>query len=162
MSDQVGKFKVVSITYRILDARGEVVEQSDVPIDYLHGVENAMFPKIEQALEGKVIGDNVEVTLAPEEGFGYPDKKLIFTDDIDNAPPEYRFVGARPSFQNEQGETMEMVVTSMENGKITVDGNHPFAGQTMTFLVTVANIRDADEAQIGGGMPQPPGPRTLQ
>ena len=162
MNQQVEKFKVISITYRILDASGELVEQSDLPIDYIHGVENAMFPKIEEALAGKEVGDSIEVTLPPEDGFGLPDPKLIFTDDLENAPPEYRFVGARPSFQNAQGDTMEMVVTGIENGRITIDGNHPFAGQTMTFLVKVEGIRNADEAEMGGGIPQPPGPTTLQ
>jgi FKBP-type peptidyl-prolyl cis-trans isomerase SlyD len=162
MSQIVEKFKVVSITYRILDTGGEVVEQSDLPVDYVHGVENAMFPKIEQALEGKGVGDTVEVTLPPEDGFGYPDENLIFIDELDNAPPEFRRVGARPTFQNDQGETVEMVVTKIEDGKITIDGNHPFAGQTMTFSVTVAGIRDATEAEAGGGIPQPPGPYTLQ
>jgi len=162
MKQTIEKFKVVSITYRIVDERGELVEQSDVPVDYIHGVENAMFPKVEAALAGKEIGDSVEVTLLPEEGFGFPDKKLIFTDELENAPPEYRFVGAKPTFQNEHGETMEMMVTKIENDMITVDGNHPFAGQTMTFLVTVAGIRDAAEAEIGGGVPQPQGPTTLQ
>lgn len=162
MSQRVEKLKVISITYRILNARGELVEHSDVPVDYLHGVENAMFPKVEKALDGKQVGDSVEVTLPPEEGFGYSDKKLIFSDDIENAPSEFRFVGARPTFQNEHGDTMEMVVTSIENGRITVDGNHPFAGQTMTFFVAVAGIRDASDEEIGGGIAQIQGPTTLQ
>jgi FKBP-type peptidyl-prolyl cis-trans isomerase SlyD len=162
MKQTIDKFKVVSITYRIVDEWGELVEQSDVPVDYIHGVENAMFPKVEAALTGKEIGDSVEVMLPPEEGFGYPDKKLIFTDHLENAPPEYRFVGAKPTFQNEHGETLEMTVTKIENDMITVDGNHPFAGQTMTFFVTVAGIRDVSEAEIGGGVAQMPGPATLQ
>ncbi|WP_455204857.1 FKBP-type peptidyl-prolyl cis-trans isomerase [Kaarinaea lacus] len=153
MSDQqVTKNQVVSITYRILDDKGEVVEQSDIPVDYIHGVKNEMFKKVEQALEGKQVGDTVEVVLSPDEGFGHHDANMTFTDDIDNVPPEYRQVGARPMFQNENGDTTEFVVTKIENGKLTVDGNHPFAGKTMTFKVDIVAIRPASESELSGGL----------
>ena len=152
MSDQiVTKHKVVSITYRILDEKGEVVEQSDIPIDYIHGTENDMFAKVEQALEGKTVGDTVEIVLPPEDGFGHADPNMTFTDDIENVPPEYRHVGARPMFQNEHGDVTEFVVSKIENGKLTVDGNHPFAGKTMTFNVDVGAIRDATDEELAGG-----------
>ena len=152
MSGQiVTKHKVVSITYRILDEKGELVEQSDIPIDYIHGTENDMFAKVEQALEGKTVGDTVEVVLPPEDGFGHADPNMTFTDDIENVPPEYRHVGARPMFQNEHGDVTEFFVSKIENGKLTVDGNHPFAGKTMTFTVDVVAIRDATEEELSGG-----------
>jgi FKBP-type peptidyl-prolyl cis-trans isomerase SlyD len=152
MSEQiVSKHKVVSITYRILNQQGELVEQSDIPIDYIHGTDNDMFAKVEQALEGKHVGDAVEVVLPPEDGFGHADPSLTFTDDIENVPPEFHHVGARPVFQNEHGDVTEFVVSKIENGKLTVDGNHPFAGKTMTFKVDVVGIRDATEEELTGG-----------
>ena len=154
MSDQiVAKNKVVSITYRILDEQGELVEQSDIPVDYIHGSDNDMFPKVEQALEGKTVGDSVKVVLPPEDGFGHADPNMTFTDDLENVPPEYRHVGARPMFQNEHGDVTEFVVSKIENGKLTVDGNHPFAGKTMTFNVDVVAIRDATEDELSGRSP---------
>jgi FKBP-type peptidyl-prolyl cis-trans isomerase SlyD len=147
----VTKGKVVTITYRIYDEQGELVEQSDIPVDYVHGADNDMFAKVEKALEGKAAGDTVEVVLPPDEGFGYPDPSLTFTDDLENVPPEYRQVGARPMFQNEQGDVTEFVVSKIENGKLTVDGNHPFAGKTMTFKVDVVAIRDATAEELDGG-----------
>lgn len=152
----VTKHKVVSITYRILDENKEVVEQSDIPIDYIHGTDNDMFAKVEQALEGKTVCDTVAVVLSPEEGFGHADPNLTFTDDIENAPPEYRYLGARPMFQNEHGEVTEFVVSKIENGKLTVDGNHPFAGKTMTFKVDVVAIRDATGEELAGGLSMAP------
>ena len=152
MADQiVTKNKVVSITYRILDDKGELVEQSDIPIDYVHGTDNDMFAKVEQALEGKSVGDSVEVVLPPEDGFGHANPDMTFTDNIENVPPEFRHVGARPMFQNEHGDVTEFVVSKIENGKVTVDGNHPFAGKTMTFKVDVIAIRDATEEELTGG-----------
>jgi FKBP-type peptidyl-prolyl cis-trans isomerase SlyD len=156
MGEQVvSKHKVVSFTYSITDETGKTVEQSDIPLEYIHGAHNSqMFPKVEAALDGKSIGDTVDVTLAPDEAFGQHDPSLTFIDDIDNVPPEYRFVGARPRFENEKGESMELLVTKIEDGKITVDANHPFAGKTITFHVTVDGIRNAHESEIGSGVPE--------
>ena len=143
MSQIATKNKVVSLTYSIVDDQGEVMEQSDLPVDYLHGIDGRLFPVVEKALEGKSVGDNVEVTLSPEEAFGQPDPELMFTDELENAPPEFRVVGAKPTFENADGESIEMTVTKIEDGKITIDGNHPFAGKTITFHVKVLAIRDA-------------------
>ena len=145
MTQKVAKNKLVSITYSILSGDGEVVEQNDTPIDFVYGVDERIFPKIILELEGKSIGDSVEVVLPPEEGFGFEDPELIITTSIDSAPPEYRVIGARPTFRNEQGETLEMTVTKIEDGQITVNGNHPFAGKIMRFVVTVVGVRDADD-----------------
>lgn len=149
----VTKNKVVSITYRILDENQEVREQSDIPVDYIHGINNPMFEKVERALEGKKLGDDIKVVLSPAEGFGEHDPKLTFTDDIENVPPEYRRVGAKPQFESADGNSVEMLVTEVKEGKVTVDSNHPFAGKTMTFHVIVVNIRDASGQEISQGQP---------
>ena len=145
MIQKVAKNKLVSVTYRILSDENDVVEQNDIPIDFVYGADDRVFPKIIQALEGKTIGDSVEVILPPEEGFGFEDPELIITTSIESAPSEYRVIGAKPTFQNEQGETLEMTVTKIEDGQITVNGNHPFAGKTMRFVVTIVGVRDAGE-----------------
>lgn len=145
MTQKVGKNKLVSITYSIFSDENEVLEQNDIPIDFVYGADDRIFPKIILELEGKTIGDSVEVVLPPEEGFGFEDPELIITTSIDSAPPEYRVIGAKPRFQNEQGETLEMTVTKIEDGQITVNGNHPFAGKTMRFVVTVVGVRNAEE-----------------
>lgn len=162
MSAIVEKGKLVSITYRILDEKGGVVEQSDIPIDYVHGQDDRMFPKVLEALEGKTMGDEIRVMLTAEEGFGLPDPNLIIVDDIENAPPEFQVIGARPTFQNEHGETMEMVVTKIEDGKITVDGNHPFAGKAVTFLLNVMSVRDPADVEDVQEIIASEGPTTLQ
>jgi FKBP-type peptidyl-prolyl cis-trans isomerase SlyD len=121
-----------------------------------------MFPKIETALEGKRTGDEVAVTLTPAEGFGELDPDLSFTDDLENIPTEYRYVGARPEFTNDQGDKMEFVVTKIEDGQLTLDGNHPYAGKTITFHIKIDAIRDATEQELDTGFSPPPGPTTLQ
>ncbi len=154
MSEQVvGNNKVVYLTYSIVDEQGTVFEQYDIPIGYVHGADSGLFEKIETALEGRAPGDRVEVALPPEEGFGEHQPELTYTDDIDNVPPEYHRLGAEVTFQNDQGETMEFRVTRIEDGKLTVDGNHPLAGQTATCVVNIVDVRDATLDEIASGRP---------
>lgn len=148
---KVGQHKAVYIAYSIVDGQGQVFEQIDTPIGYVHGADSGVFEKVEAALEGCIIGDRREVTLNPEEGFGDHRPELTFTDDIDNVPPEYRYVGAEVEFSNDQGETLMFRVTQVGDGKLTIDGNHPLAGQTVTFVVTVAGIREAAPEEIATG-----------
>lgn len=158
MSDVVGKNKVVSIIYQIRNEAGEIMEHIDYPVSYVHGGPSDLIEKVEQALEGRRVGDSVDVTLEPEEAFGEHDPNLTFTDDLENVPPQFRRVGAEVEMQNDDGEVRTFFVSSIENGKLTVDGNHPMAGQQVTFTVTVKEIRDATEAEIKQGvspMPQP-------
>lgn len=154
MAEQkIGKNKAVHVTYVILDERGNVFEQYDMPIGYVHGADSGLFEKIEANLEGCVAGDKVEVTLNPQEGFGQHNPDLTFTDDIDNVPPEYRRIGAEVEFENDKGETMKFLVTKIENGKLTIDANHPLAGQTVTFVINVVSVREATPSEIVDGRP---------
>jgi FKBP-type peptidyl-prolyl cis-trans isomerase SlyD len=149
----VTKNKVVSLIYAVRNQKGELFEYRDLPVSYVHGSGADLFPKIEEALDGRAVGDHVEVQLTPSEAFGEHDPKLTFTDDIDNAPPELRHVGAEFEAQNAKGESIVLVVTRVEADKITVDANHPLAGQTITFEVTVRDIRDATPEEIRNGRP---------
>lgn len=154
MTEQkVCKNKAVYVTYSILDQSGAVFEQYEMPVGYVHGGNSPLFEKIEAALEGKMVGDRVEVILDPQEGFGDLDPELSFTDDLENVPPEYRYVGAEVEFQNERGESMQFRVSRIADGRLTVDANHPLAGQTVTFVVNVVNIRDASMDEIVSGLP---------
>ena len=161
MSDVVAKNKAVYLTYSILTEGGDVFEQSDLPIGYVHGADSGLFEQVEDALEGAKVGDRIEVTLAPEEGFGQHNPTLTFTDDIDNVPPEFRRIGAEVEFENKDGEPMQFRVTSIENGKLTIDANHPLAGKTITFVVNVNASRDASPEEIQNGRPDDGMPPTL-
>lgn len=150
----VANNKVVYLTYSIIDQDGEVFEQYDVPIGYVHGANSGLFEKIETALAGHAEGERVEVILTPGDGFGQHQPELTFTDSIDNVPPQFRHVGAAVSFENDAGESKEFRVTKIEDGKLTVDGNHPLAGQTVRFIVNIVDIRDATAEEIANGRPE--------
>lgn len=155
MSDSVvEKNKVVSFTYEIWDTDGNMHEKVQEPIMYVHGVSHRLFEQIEEALEGKQVDDEIEVSMSPDEAFGYPDPNMIFTDDIDNVPPEFRTLGAEVEMQSETGESKTFVVSRIEDGQLTIDGNHPLAGKTITFKITISAIRDASSEEIQTGEPE--------
>lgn len=154
----ISRDTVVALTYTLRNQKGEVVEIHDLPVSYVHGSGADLFPKIERALDGKTVGDVVTIELTPEESFGHPDPKLRFTEAVENAPQELRQVGAHFEAQNAKGESIMLTVTCIENGKITVDANHPLAGQTVTFQVTVRDIRPATADEIRLGRPHRGGP----
>lgn len=152
MSDKISNNKFVSLTYTITDENDNILERIDMPIQYIHGVKSQVIEKIEKALEGQQTGDLVHVSLSPEEGFGEHQPELTFSDDIDNVPPQFHSIGAEVEFQNDHGESKIFRVTKIEDGKLTVDGNHPFAGKTITYNVTVVDVRDATTDELKNGV----------
>lgn len=153
MSDEIIKpGKYVALTYAIVDDKGEVVEQHDVPLGFVYGSDTELIGSMDKAVIGKKAGDEVEVKVSPEQGFGDHDPNLTFTDDIENVPPQFRQIGAEVQMQNDEGETKTFYVSRIANGKVTVDGNHPLAGKNLTVRVTITEVRDArpGEEQISG------------
>ena len=149
----IEKGRLVEFTYSIVDNRGAVVEQIDLPVNYIHGEDSGMYDKIENAIEGHKAGETISVSLTPEDGIGTPDPSMIFTDDLDNVPEEFRHIGAEAEFQNDSGETKTFRVSKIENGKVTLYGNHPLAGQTIEFLVNILHVREATESELSGKTP---------
>jgi FKBP-type peptidyl-prolyl cis-trans isomerase SlyD len=148
---KVEKNMVVSMTYVILDQNGEVLEQSDIPISYIHGVDERVFDKIVNSLEGYKVDDEVVVQFEPDEAFGAIDQDLIYTDDLNNVPPDFHRIGAEAEFQNEDGDKKTMIVVSMDNGKITLDGNHPLAGKHVDFKIIIRDVRPASKQELSTG-----------
>lgn len=151
-AEQIKKDKYVELTYVILDAQGEIKERADVPVKYIHGRNSGLFPKIESALEGQAKGDDIEVSLSQYDGFGPSDPNLIVIDDLANVPAQYHQLGAEVEMQNESGVTKKFTVTKIENGQLTIDGNHPLAGQTIKYIISVAEVRDATDEELVNGV----------
>jgi FKBP-type peptidyl-prolyl cis-trans isomerase SlyD len=155
MSDNIiSKGKAVHFTYSITtDDDGNVMEQSDIPIGYVHGGYSELIDKVEAALEGCKVDDRLDVPLSPSESLWAYDPSLTFTDDLKNVPEQFHQIGAQVEMANEGGETKTFLVTEIKDGKLTVDGNHPLAGKAITFHVTVKTIRDATPEEIKKGRP---------
>ena len=152
MSDKITQNKFVSLIYTITDEENNILERIDMPIQYIQGTKSQVIEKIEIALDGHRVNDLVHVTVSPEEGFGAHQPELTFSDDINNVPPQFHSIGAEVEFQNDQGESKVFRVTEIADGKLTVDGNHPFAGKTITYNITVKEVRDATADELKHGV----------
>ena len=149
---EISKDRVVSIDYTLTGEQGQVLDSSDgrEPLAYLHGAGN-IIPGLETALEGKNEGEQVKVTIVPAQGYGEHDPKLV------QVVPRKAFTGAptiTPGMQF-QGNTNQgpriITVTKVEGDDITIDANHPLAGQTLNFDVKVVGIRDATAEELSHG-----------
>jgi FKBP-type peptidyl-prolyl cis-trans isomerase SlyD len=155
---QIARNRVVSIHYTLRDEQGAVIDSSSGrgPLAYLHGKGN-LIAGLEQALAGKSAGDKLDVTVAPEQGYGPRDERLV------QVVPRHRFAegaGLEPGMQVQangpQGPRLVTVVR-IERDFVTVDGNHPLAGRTLRFSVEVAEVRKATHEEVSHGHVHGPG-----
>ncbi len=141
--------KHVLFSYTVVDDdSGEVLDQIDTPLAYVHGAQQRLLEKVEKAMAGAGSGDIIEVRLTPQEGFGESDPALVFTEQLSNVPPEYQRVGAEVQFQDEAGEIKLFVVTEMNDSELVIDGNNPLVGRNLKFRVSIHAIRDASAEEI--------------
>lgn len=154
---QVTKDKVVNIEYTLKGDNGEVIDSSvgSDPLSYLHG-HHGIIPGLEDALEGKAVGDKLDVTVSPAEGYGEHDVAMIQV--VEKKLFEGMDVSAGMQFQAQTNQGVQVVtVTQVEGESVTIDGNHPLAGQTLHFDVEVKEIRDASEEELSHGHVHGPG-----
>jgi FKBP-type peptidyl-prolyl cis-trans isomerase SlyD len=157
MTARIARDTVVTLEYKVTDSDGQLVDAGAVPLDYLHGGYDGLFPKIETDLEGKAVGYAVTIRLEPAEAFGEYDAELVQIEALD-AFPEGLEVGAILEGVPEGGDEEEMRlfhVTDIAEGKVVLDANHPLAGVVLDFSCTVAAIRAAHPAEIAAGMVGP-------
>jgi len=160
-TERVTKNKFVQFSYFITDENDEVLEQIDLPLSCVFRRHNRLYDKVELALEGAEVGEEISVELEPSEGaWGDKDPDLTMVEDIENVPPEYHRIGAEVQFQNDQGDFKNFQVTGISDGKITIDGNHPFAGRKVNFHVKVLDVRDATDLELTQGVSSIPGGDT--
>jgi FKBP-type peptidyl-prolyl cis-trans isomerase SlyD len=118
---------------------------------YLHGGYGGVFSKVEAALEGREIGDRIELTLTPEEGYGHRDPSLVVVQPKVTIPEEAWQLGAVLAGELPDGGERPFVVTALDEDTITLDGNHPWAGRSLHFTFEVLESRPstAEERHLG-------------
>lgn len=146
--------KVVSLDYTLRDEKGDLVDSSEgEPFAYLHG-HGQLVPGLERALEGKVVGDHVDVKVSAEDGYGAHDPEHAMEVSRQELPDDLDLeVGVELSYEGDDGEAVTMWVTELTPTHVTLDGNHPLAGQTLHFAVDVRQVRDADATELEHGHP---------
>jgi len=155
---QIANNKVVSIHYKLTNDDGDILDSSEgqEPLAYLHGLGN-IIPGLENALNGRAVGDKFSVTVAPADGYGERDNEMV------QSVPKSAFQGVDQilpgmQFQAQSPEGMQLVtVIDVDGDEVILDGNHPMAGITLTFDVEVTEIRDATDEELEHGHVHGPG-----
>jgi FKBP-type peptidyl-prolyl cis-trans isomerase SlyD len=144
---------VVTLKYEVFDERGQRLERGREPLVYLHGGYGGVFPKVEEALAGKDEGERARVVLAPEDAFGPHDPALVRTEARSRFPGKIR-VGmafAGEARHDDHAHPVRFRVAKIAGDEVTLDGNHPLAGQTIEFRCVVLDVRPAAAEEIAHG-----------
>lgn len=153
MNAQVARNTVVTLDYHVTDPDGEVVDEGREQLVYLHGGYDDIFPKIEEALQGKKVGESIQVKLQPDEAFGDYDAELVQIESRKDFPKELQ-VGMQFEGAPEGADEDDFViyrVTDIADDKVVLDGNHPLAGMALVFTCTVTSIRPASAEEVEHG-----------
>jgi FKBP-type peptidyl-prolyl cis-trans isomerase SlyD len=150
---QIAQKTVVTIHYTLTDAKGEVLDSSEEPkggepLSYIHGL-GMIVPGLEAALLGKSAGEQVKVTVAPEEGYGPRLPGLVQKVSRDEFPDGDLEVGMRFRSHGPGGARI-LTVAALDDDTVTLDANHPLAGATLNFDVKVMSVREATEEELRG------------
>lgn len=150
---KIGKDTAVTLTYQLTTLSGELLEEATLesPAVYLHGGYDGIFPKVEESLEGKSTGDELDVVLEPNDAFGEYDAELVRVEPAHLFPQEVQ-IGMQLEGASEDGEqTMLYTVTDVAEGQVVVDGNHPLSGQSLRLQCRVQDIRAALPEEVEHG-----------
>ena len=150
---KVTNHSVVSIHYKLTNNDGEVLDSSEGkdPLTYLHGMGN-LIPGLEQELLDKAVGDKLQVTVAPADGYGELNEQMIQQvpasafEGVDQIQVGMQFRASGPD-----GDVQLITVTAVDGDMVTIDGNHPLAGVELNFDVEITSIREATQEEIEHG-----------
>lgn len=157
---QITANTVVSLSYTLTNQQGDVLDQADQesPFMYLHGANN-IITGLEKALENKQADDSLQVVIEPQDAYGERDETLtqqIPRSMFEGIGDEQLVPGAKFHAQTNYGiETI--MVKAVDGDHITIDANHPLAGEILHFDVTILAVRAASEEELSHGHVHPDG-----
>jgi FKBP-type peptidyl-prolyl cis-trans isomerase SlyD len=149
---KITKNKVVGIHYTLTDGLGNTLDSSDGrdPLYYLHGNGN-LIPGLEREMENKQKDDDFKVTIQPEDAYGKRNDEMVYEIERSNFPdPKNVELGMTFTSHSEEGN-INLMVVKIEGDNVTLDANHPLAGQELTFDVKVVDVRDASHEELDHG-----------
>jgi FKBP-type peptidyl-prolyl cis-trans isomerase SlyD len=136
---------IVSIEYTLTDNAGEVLDSNvgKEPLTFIQGA-GQIVNGLEKELIGLKTGDRKKVQVKPEDGYGMPNKEAFQEFPRETVPAEAQTVGATLMAQGPDGRAIPLRVHEVRENTVIVDFNHPLAGKTLNFEVTIKDIRAAD------------------
>jgi FKBP-type peptidyl-prolyl cis-trans isomerase SlyD len=144
---KIEKDTVVTLKYKVSDAQGKLLEAAAEPMAYLHGGYENTLPKIEEALDGQEKGYQTTLVLSAEDSFGERDESLLQTMPKKDFPPGVK-VGGQLRGRTADGREAIFNVVKIKGDTVMLDGNHPWAGQTLRFQLSVVDVRAAIQEEI--------------
>jgi FKBP-type peptidyl-prolyl cis-trans isomerase SlyD len=147
----IAKNTVVSLDYELLGDDGAVIERTEGPVSYLHGGYDGIFPRVEEALEGKDVGYECRVKLEPDDAFGEYEADLVRMESRELFPETVNVGMQFEGSPDDSEETRVYTVTDVTDEKVVVDGNHPLAGRSLIFACTVTAVRPASSEELTHG-----------
>lgn len=144
---KIEKDTVVTMRCRIVDDKGLLIQDAKEPLSYLHGGYDNTLPKIEEALEGRSVGDQLDLTLAPADAFGEREEALLRTIAKSDFPPGVK-VGGQLELPGPEGEPHPFIVIKIKGPQVILDGNHPLAGRTLKLAITITEVRAASAEEV--------------
>jgi FKBP-type peptidyl-prolyl cis-trans isomerase SlyD len=149
---RIDRNKVVTLGFEMRDSKGQTLEDEGAQLAYLHGGYGGIFPKIEEMLEGKEVGHEMQITLEPDDAFGEYEADLLRVEPRSRFP-ETLEVGMQ--FEGVPGEREDeariYTITDITDDKVVVDANHPLAGERLWFKGTVKDVRPATPEELQHG-----------
>ncbi len=157
---EVSKNRVVTIDYTVTNSHGAVVDSSQErsPLAYVHGA-GKVIPGLEAALEGHRDGETVHATVPPEQAYGRRDERLRQPVPRERFETQGRDIEVGMQFRTAGSEGAQVVtVVAVDEDEVTIDANHPLAGETLRFDVMIVDVRDATAQELDeGAVHEPPG-----
>jgi FKBP-type peptidyl-prolyl cis-trans isomerase SlyD len=147
----IAKNTVVSLTYELQAAGGELIEKTNEPVSYLHGGHHGIFERVEQALEGKEAGYACRIQLEPDDAFGRHEAGLVRVEPRGLFPADVKVGMQFDGSGEDSGESRVYTVTGITEQGVTVDGNHPLAGKALVFSCVVTAVRIASREELAHG-----------
>src|SRR5260221_4853553 len=156
MADEVKDGAVVSLAYTLRLSNGEIIDFSEAadPLEYLHGAEN-IIPGLEAELTGLRVGDEKSIELSAEDGYSEYDPEEVEVIERAQLPKNLPTLklGMVLAISDDDGNFSEAYVREIAQYSVTLDFNHPLAGQQLFFQVEVLGIREATEEELAHGHP---------
>ena len=142
----------VTLDYVLRGDDGDLLDASEgedgEPMEYVHGY-GMIVPGLEAALVGLKVGDEREVVVPAEAGYGERDEELVLEIDREEFPdPKAVAVGDEFVAESPDGDEIAMAVVEVKDEVVVVDANHPLAGMTLHYQVKVRQVREATEQEI--------------
>jgi len=149
---QISDGVVAIFHYTLTNDQGKILDSSEGedPLSYIHGSE-MIIPGLEKELAGKSAGDKFNVSIEPEGAYGERDEELVQTISRDEFPPDQKLEPGMQFHAQSEGGTQLITIMEIGDDEISIDANHPLAGERLNFDVELLEVREATEDEKSHG-----------